>query len=129
MEEQNSANAEESATPTNEPAALTGEADSAEPTKNNGRTLKLKGSEESICSKRQSAAMDGMTRTAHPATDTPANEKPASSEEPISEAKSPEPRGNTEEDAPSGAFASRAAAAAEARPQYAQRQPHEPDRP
>ena len=46
MEEQNSANAEESATPTNELAALPGEADSAESTKSNGRTLKLKASDE-----------------------------------------------------------------------------------
>ena len=46
MEEQNSANAEESATPANEPAALSGEADGAESTKSNGRTLKLKASEE-----------------------------------------------------------------------------------
>ena len=100
MEEQNSANAEESATPTNEPAALTGEANSAEPTKNNGRTLKLKGSEESSA-EAQSTAMDGITGSPS-TTDTSANEKPASSEEPISETKSPESRDNTEDDAQPG---------------------------
>ena len=57
MEEQNSANAEESATPANEPAALSGEADGAESTKSNGRTLKLKASEEQSDSA-QSTAMD-----------------------------------------------------------------------
>ena len=95
MEEQNSVNAEESATPTNEPTVLSGEADSAEPGKSNGRTLKLKASEE------QSASMDASTDS--PSTpDSPADEKRASSAEPASEAKSSEPRGNTEEDAQPG---------------------------
>ena len=100
MEEQNSANAEESATPTNEPAALSGEADSAEPTKNNGRTLKLKASEESSA-QAQSSAMDVISDSPS-ATDAPADDKSASSAEPHSETKSSEPRGNTEDDAQPG---------------------------
>ena len=100
MEEQNSANAEESATPTNEPTALSGDVDSAESTKSNGRTLKLKASEEQS-EQAPSAAMDASAETPS-ASDTPTNEKSASSAEPASEAKSSEPRGNTEEDAPSG---------------------------
>ena len=100
MEEQNSANAEESATPTNEPTALSGEADSAESTKSNGRTLKLKASDEQS-NPAQSAAVDVSTDS--PSTpDSPADEKRASSAEPASEAKSSEPRGNTEEDAQPG---------------------------
>lgn len=100
MEEQNSANAEESATPTNEPAALSGEADSAEPTKNNGRTLKLKASEESSA-EAQPSAMDVISDSPS-ATDAPADDKSASSAEPHSETKSSEPRGNTEDDAQPG---------------------------
>ena len=100
MEEQNSANAEESATPTNEPTALSCEADSAESTKSNGRTLKLKASDEQS-DPAQSAAVDVSTDS--PSTpDSPADEKRASSAEPASEAKSSEPRGNTEEDAQPG---------------------------
>ena len=100
MEEQNSANAEESATPTNEPAALSGEADSSEPTKNNGRTLKLKASEESSA-EAQPSAMDVISDSPS-ATDAPADDKSASSAEPHSETKSSEPRGNTEDDAQPG---------------------------
>ena len=94
MEEQNSANAEESATPANEPAALSGEADGAESTKSNGRTLKLKASEEQSDSA-QSTAMDVSDSPATP--DAPADEKPASSAESPPEAKSSEPRANSEE--------------------------------
>ena len=99
MEEQNSANAEESATPANEPAALSGEADGAESTKSNGRTLKLKASEEQSDSA-QSTAMDVSDSPATP--DAPADEKPASSAESPPEAKSSEPRANSEEDAQPG---------------------------
>ena len=95
MEEQNSANAEESATLTNEPAAPSGEVDSAESTKSNGRTLKLKASEEQS-DPAQSTAVDVSDSPSTP--DAPADEKPASS----SEAKSSEPSGNTEEDAQPG---------------------------
>ena len=95
MEEQNSANAEESATLTNEPAAPSGEVDSAESTKSNGRTLKLKASEEPS-DPAQSTAVDVSDSPSTP--DAPADEKPASS----SEAKSSEPSGNTEEDAQPG---------------------------
>lgn len=91
MEEQNSVNAEESATPTNEPTVLSGEADSAEPGKGNGRTLKLKASEE------QSASMDAGTDS--PSTsEAPADDKPASSAEPTSEATSSAPQANNAED-------------------------------
>ena len=91
MEEQNSVNAEESATPTNEPTVLSGEADSAEPGKGNGRTLKLKASEE------QSASMDASTDS--PSTsEAPADDKPASSAEPTSEATSSAPQANNAED-------------------------------
>ncbi len=91
MEEQNSVNAEESATPTNEPTVLSGEADSAEPGKSNGRTLKLKASEE------QSASMDASTDS--PSTsEAPADDKPASSAEPTSEATSSAPQANNAED-------------------------------
>ena len=100
MEEQNSANAEESATPTNEPAALSGEADSSEPTKNNGRTLKLKASEESSA-QAQSSAMDVISDSPS-ATDAPADDKSASSAEPHSETNSPESRDTTEDDAQPG---------------------------
>ena len=99
MEEQNSANAEESATPTNELAALPGEADSAESTKSNGRTLKLKASEEQS-DPSQSPEMDVSDSPSTP--DAPADEKPASSAEPSSEAKSSEPRANSEEDGQPG---------------------------
>ena len=99
MEEQNSANAEESATPTNEPAALSGEADSADSTKGNGRTLKLKASEEQS-DPSQSPEMDVSDSPSTP--DAPADEKPASSAEPPSEAKSSEPRANSEEDGQPG---------------------------
>jgi transcription termination factor Rho len=99
VEEQNSANAEESATPTNEPADLSSEVDSAESTKSNGRTLKLKASEEQS-DKAQSTAMGISDSPSTP--DVPADESPASIAEPPSEAKSPEPRGNTEEDAQPG---------------------------
>ena len=99
MEEQNSANAEESATLTNEPTALSGEADSAESTKGNGRTLKLKASEEQSDSA-QSTAMDVSDSPATP--DAPADEKPESSAEPPSETKSSEPRANSEEDGQPG---------------------------
>jgi len=91
VEEQNSVNAEESATPTNEPTVLSGEADSAEPGKGNGRTLKLKASEE------QSASMDASTDS--PSTsEAPADDKPASSAEPTSEATSSAPQANNAED-------------------------------
>ena len=91
MEEQNSVNAEESATPTNEPTVLSGEADSAEPGKSNGRTLKLKASEE------QSASMDAGTDS--PSTsEAPADDKPASSAEPTSDATSSAPQANNAED-------------------------------
>ncbi len=91
MEEQNSVNAEESATPTNEPTVLSGEADSAEPGKSNGRTLKLKASEE------QSASMDASTDS--PSTsEAPADDKPASSAEPTSDATSSAPQANNAED-------------------------------
>ena len=99
MEEQNSANAEESATPANEPAALSGEADGAESTKSNGRTLKLKASEEQSDSA-QSTAMDVSDSPATP--DAPTDEKPASSAESPPEAKSSEPRANSEEDGQPG---------------------------
>ena len=99
MEEQNSANAEESATPTNELAALPGEADSAESTKSSGRTLKLKASEEQS-DPSQSPEMDVSDSPSTP--DAPADEKPASSAEPPSEAKSSEPRANSEEDGQPG---------------------------
>ena len=99
MEEQNSANAEESATLTNEPDALSGEADSAESTKGNGRTLKLKASEEQS-DPSQSPEMDVSDSPSTP--DAPADEKPASSAEPPSEAKSSEPRVNSEEDGQPG---------------------------
>ena len=99
MEEQNSANAEESATLTNEPAALSGEADSAESTKGNGRTLKLKASEEQS-DPSQSPEMDVSDSPSTP--DAPADEKPASSAEPPSETKSSEPRANSEEDGQPG---------------------------
>lgn len=99
MEEQNSANAEESATLTNEPAALSGEADSAESTKGNGRTLKLKASEEQS-DPAESTAMDVSDSPSTP--DAPADEKPESSAEPPSETKSSEPRANSEEDGQSG---------------------------
>ena len=99
MEEQNSANAEESATPANEPAALSGEADGAESTKSNGRTLKLKASEEQSDSA-QSTAMDVSDSPSTP--DAPADEKPASSAESPPEAKSSEPRANSEEDGQPG---------------------------
>ena len=99
MEEQNSANAEESATLTNEPDALSGEADSAESTKGNGRTLKLKASEEQS-DPAESTAMDVSDSPSTP--DAPADEKPASSAEPPSEAKSSEPRANSEEDGQPG---------------------------
>jgi len=99
VEEQNSANAEESATPTNEPAALSGEADSADSTKGNGRTLKLKASEEQS-DPAESTAMDVSDSPSTP--DAPADEKPASSAEPSSEAKSSEPRANSEEDGQPG---------------------------
>ena len=99
MEEQNSANAEESATPANEPAALSGEADGAESTKSNGRTLKLKASEEQSDSA-QSTAMDVSDSPATP--DAPADEKPASSAKSPPEAKSSEPRANSEEDGQPG---------------------------
>ena len=99
MEEQNSANAEESATPTNELAALPGEADSAESTKSNGRTLKLKAAEEQS-DPSQSPEMDVSDSPSTP--DAPADEKPASSAEPPSEAKSSEPRANSEEDGQPG---------------------------
>ena len=99
MEEQNSANAEESATPTNELAALPGEADSAESTKSNGRTLKLKASEEQS-DPSQSPEMDVSDSPSTP--DAPADEKPASSAEPPSEAKSSEQRANSEEDGQPG---------------------------
>jgi len=91
VEEQNSVNAEESATPTNEPTVLSGEADSAEPGKGNGRTLKLKASEE------QSASMDASTDS--PSTsEAPADDKPASSAEPTSDATSSAPQANNAED-------------------------------
>lgn len=99
MEEQNSANAEESATLTNEPAALSGEADSAESTKGNGRTLKLKASEEQS-DPAESTAMDVSDSPSTP--DAPADEKPESSAEPPSETKSSEPRANSEEDGQPG---------------------------
>ena len=99
MEEQNSANAEESATLTNEPDALSGEADSAESTKGNGRTLKLKASEEQS-DPSQSPEMDVSDSPSTP--DAPADEKPASSAESPSEAKSSEPRANSEEDGQPG---------------------------
>ena len=99
MEEQSSANAEESATPTNELAALPGEADSAESTQSNGRTLKLKASEEQS-DPSQSPEMDVSDSPSTP--DAPADEKPASSAEPPSEAKSSEPRANSEEDGQPG---------------------------
>ena len=99
MEEQNSANAEESATPTNEPTAFSGEADSADSTKGNGRTLKLKASEEQS-DPSQSPEMDVSDSPSTP--DAPADEKPASSAEPPSEAKSSEPRANSEEDGQPG---------------------------
>lgn len=99
MEEQNSANAEESATLTNEPAALSGEADSAESSKGNGRTLKLKASEEQS-DPAESTAMDVSDSPSTP--DAPADEKPESSAEPPSETKSSEPRANSEEDGQSG---------------------------
>jgi transcription termination factor Rho len=99
VEEQNSANAEESATPTNELAALPGEADSAESTKSNGRTLKLKAAEEQS-DPSQSPEMDVSDSPSTP--DAPADEKPASSAEPPSEAKSSEPRANSEEDGQPG---------------------------
>ena len=99
MEEQNSANAEESATLTNEPAALSGEADSAESTKGNGRTLKLKASEEQS-DPAESTAMDVSDSPSTP--DAPTDEKPESSAEPPSEAKSSEPRANSEEDGQPG---------------------------
>jgi transcription termination factor Rho len=99
VEEQNSANAEESATPTNELAALPGEADSAESTKSNGRTLKLKASEEQS-DPSQSPEMDVSDSPSTP--DAPADEKPASSAEPPSEAKSSEPRAHSEEDGQPG---------------------------
>lgn len=99
MEEQNSANAEESATLTNEPAALSGEADSAESTKGNGRTLKLKASEEQS-DPAESTAMDVSGSPSTP--DAPADEKPESSAEPPSETKSSEPRANSEEDGQPG---------------------------
>ena len=99
MEEQNSANAEESATPANEPAALSGEVDSADSTKGNGRTLKLKASEEQS-DPAESTAMDVSDSPSTP--DAPADEKPASSAEPSSEAKSSEPRANSEEDGQPG---------------------------
>jgi len=99
VEEQNSANAEESATPTNELAAPPGEADSAESTKSNGRTLKLKASEEQS-DPSQSPEMDVSDSPSTP--DAPADEKPASSAEPPSEAKSSEPRANSEEDGQPG---------------------------
>jgi transcription termination factor Rho len=99
VEEQNSANAEESATPTNEPAGLPGEVDSAESAKSNGRTLKLKASEEQS-DPAQSAAMDVSDSPSTP--DAPADEKPASSTEPPSEAKASEPRANSEEDGQPG---------------------------
>jgi transcription termination factor Rho len=99
VEEQNSANAEESATLTNEPAALSGEADSAESTKGNGRTLKLKASEEQS-DPAESTAMDVSDSPSTP--DAPADEKPESSAEPPSETKSSEPRANSEEDGQPG---------------------------
>jgi transcription termination factor Rho len=99
VEEQNSANAEESATPTNEPTAFSGEADSADSTKGNGRTLKLKASEEQS-DPAESTAMDVSDSPSTP--DAPADEKPASSAEPSSEAKSSEPRANSEEDGQPG---------------------------
>jgi len=99
VEEQNSANAEESATLTNEPAALSGEADSAESTKGNGRTLKLKASEEQS-DPAESTAMDVSYSPSTP--DAPADEKPESSAEPPSETKSSEPRANSEEDGQPG---------------------------
>ena len=99
MEEQNSANAEESATPTNEPAALSGEADSADSTKGNGRTLKLKASDEQS-DPAESTAMDVSDSPSTP--DAPADEKPESSAEPPSETKSSEPRANSEEDGQPG---------------------------
>lgn len=99
MEEQNSANAEESATLTNEPDALSGEADSAESTKGNGRTLKLKASEEQS-DPAESTAMDVSDSPSTP--DAPADEKPESSAEPPSETKSSEPRANSEEDGQPG---------------------------
>ena len=99
MEEQNSANAEESATLTNEPDALSGEADSAESTKGNGRTLKLKASEEQS-DPAESTAMDVSGSPSTP--DAPADEKPESSAEPPSETKSSEPRANSEEDGQPG---------------------------
>ncbi len=99
MEEQNSANAEESATLTNEPAALSGEADSAESTKGNGRTLKLKASEEQS-DPAESTAMDVSDSPSTP--DAPTDEKPESSAEPPSEAKSSEPRADSEEDGQPG---------------------------
>jgi len=100
VEEQNSANAEESATPTNEPTALSGEVDSAESTKSNGRTLKLKASEDQS-DQAPSAAMD-VSADSPSVSDPQTNEHSAPSAEPSSEARSSEPRGNTEEDAPSG---------------------------
>ena len=99
MEEQNSANAEESATPTNEPTALSGEADSAESTKGNGRTLKLKASDEQS-DPAESTAMDVSDSPSTP--DAPADEQRTSSAEPPSEAKSSEPRANSEEDGQPG---------------------------
>jgi transcription termination factor Rho len=99
VEEQNSANAEESATLTNEPTALSGEADSAESTKSNGRTLKLKASEEQS-DPAQSTAMDVSDSPSTP--DAPADEKPASSAEPPSQVESSEPGANSEEDGQPG---------------------------
>jgi transcription termination factor Rho len=99
VEEQNSANAEESATPTNEPTALSGEADSAESTKGNGRTLKLKASDEQS-DPAESTAMDVSDSPSTP--DAPADEQRTSSAEPPSEAKSSEPRANSEEDGQPG---------------------------
>lgn len=99
MEEQNSANAEESATLTNEPTALSGEADSAESTKSNGRTLKLKASEEQS-DPAQSTAMDVSDSPSTP--DAPADGKPASSAEPPSQVESSEPGANSEEDGQPG---------------------------
>ena len=99
MEEQNSANAEESATLTNEPDALSGEADSVESTKGNGRTLKLKASEEQS-DPAESTAMDVSDSPSTP--DAPTDEKPESSAEPPSEAKSSEPRADSEEDGQPG---------------------------
>jgi transcription termination factor Rho len=82
------------------PPPCQAKADSAESAKSNGRTLKLKGSEDPS-DPAQPAAMDVSTDSPSE-PNAPADEKPASSTEPPSDTKSSEPRGNTEEDAQPG---------------------------